>query len=141
MRKFTKTIFSTMLLLVLFNAVMAQKKRTPLTTVTNERSAIQKIDPELLNNTQQDKKGYSDMEQANPTYRIVSVEIKCTVTDALLKVIANNRGKVSSSSVENNNISAKVPLFALEKIAASSDVRYIGQSVVKPISGTNLPNK
>ncbi len=141
MRKFTKIFFSSMSFFIFVNTVMAQKKGITTVTATNERkgvqkiettsSVIQKIDPELLSNPQQDQQGYSDMEQAKPTYRIVTVEIKCTVTEVLLKIISNNRGRILSSSVENNSIVAKVPLFALEKIAASNDVRYIQQSANK----------
>jgi hypothetical protein len=140
MQKLTQLFFKCLFFLILTvitNRVTAQKKSRPVATVAKEQTAtqkteiissvLQKIDPQLLSNSQQDRQEDSDMEKVKPTYRIVNVEIKCTVTEALLKLISNNRGSILSSSVENNSIVAKVPLFALEKIAAIKDVIYIRQ--------------
>jgi len=62
----------------------------------------------------------------------VPVEIKCIVTPTLLNTITSQGGEIVSSSAETNLILAKLPATALEKIAASNDVK----SISKVSSGT-----
>jgi len=59
----------------------------------------------------------------------VSVDIKCMVTPELVQVITNAGGKVFASSPADNIITANVPVAALDKIAASADVKFISKAV------------
>jgi len=56
------------------------------------------------------------------------VDIKCMVTPALVKIITDAGGVLISSSKEDNIITAKIPAAAIQKIAASPDVKQISPS-------------
>lgn len=124
MRKFTQILLLALFSLVFSYSGKAQKK------ITSEASSpsLQKIDPKLQSSLQQNRQANTDMGQPNTTATMVSVEIKGIVTEALLKAIQTNGGKVFSSDAANNSIFARVPLPALETIALSNDVKYIQQS-------------
>ncbi len=63
---------------------------------------------------------------ANPR---VSVDIKCAVTPELVQVITSAGGKVFATSPIDDIITANVPVAALDKIAASADVKFISKAV------------
>jgi hypothetical protein len=147
MRKFTKILFLALFSLIFSYSGRAQTKVTSGATTKQQAlpakaeassSTLQKIDPQLFSSLQQNKQANTDMGQANSVATTVSVEIKCIVTDALLKSIQTAGGKVFSNSVVNNSIIARVPLLAVEKIASSADVKYIQQSADLLINGTKM---
>jgi hypothetical protein len=136
MRKFTPILFLALFSFIFSHSGKAQKRITSGSAkqqalpATAEASSLtlQKINPQLLSSLQQSKQANTDMGQTITVAAMVSVEIKCIVTEALLKSIQTTGGKVFSNSVANNSIFARVPLLALEKIVSSDDVKYIQQS-------------
>jgi hypothetical protein len=149
MRKFTQILFLALFSFFIFSYSGRAQSKTTSGAATKQQAlpakaeapspALQKIDPQLLSSLQQSKQANTDMGKANSVSTMVSVEIKCIVTEALLKSIQTTGGKVFSNSAANNSIFARVPLLAVEKIASSDDVKYIQQSADLFINSTKTP--
>ncbi|PYJ06892.1 MAG: hypothetical protein DME25_05285, partial [Verrucomicrobia bacterium] len=60
----------------------------------------------------------------------VLVDLKATVTPALLQRINEGGGQVTSSFAQFNAIRALVPLHQLERLAAAREVRFISRAAV-----------
>lgn len=144
MRKFTQVFFTGLIFLLFSFMGMAQKSspnaKPQLISPPKETSSpsLKKIDPNLLNSTGQEQKqpAPGDIVQANNSSkensRKVRVDIKCIVSENLLKAITTAGGEIINSSVEANSITANIPVLVLEQIAASGDVKYIAKSATVP---------
>lgn len=149
MRNFTKLLFTGLCLLFFSNLGIAQKSKTlvsakvqPSLKVKDFRTTAQKkIDPEVSSDISQGRgvsvvSGDLTSSQSLASTRKIPVNIKCMVTANLQQSITGAGGEIVSSSEENNNITALIPAAAIEKIAASNDVKYISKSSLpaKPVA-------
>lgn len=146
MRNFTKLLFTGLCLLFFSSMGIAQKSKTlvsgkvqPSLKVKDFRTTAQKkIDPEVSSDISQGRGVSGDLtsSQSLANTRRIPVNIKCMVTANLQQSITGAGGEIVSSSEENNNITALIPAAAIEKIAASNDVKYISKSSLpaKPVA-------
>ncbi len=89
----------------------------------------QKISPEL-SSLLQNKQATSDNGKTTEQAQMTSVKITGIVSSELVNFITKSGGKVFSSDVVTNVILAKVPIEAVNKIAANADVKYIDKAKV-----------